>query len=166
MREKVLLLTLAMILLFTNFIYAANNENAKVHKIVPPIVIKKGVYISSRFGYRVHPVTKKWHFHKGVDVAAPIGTYVYAIADGQVTMAKRNGSAGNEIRIKHKNGVESRYMHMQKRTVKVGDKVKAGQLIGTVGDTGNATGPHLHFQLQVGGKAVNPIKLITNSSKK
>jgi len=166
MKEKVLLLTLAMILLVTNFVYAANNENAKVHKIVPPIVIKKGVYISSRFGYRVHPITKKWHFHKGVDVAAPIGTYVYAIADGQVTMAKRNGSAGNEIRIKHANGIESRYFHMHNRTVKVGDKVRAGQLIGTVGDTGRVTGPHLHFELRIGGKSVNPTKLIKGGIKK
>ena len=76
-------------------------------------------------------------------------------------MARKNGSAGNEIRIKHGNGIESRYLHMYQRTVNVGDKVKTGQLIGTVGDTGRVTGPHLHLELKVRGKTVNPVKIMT-----
>lgn len=166
-KRRVIILTLIIILLFSNFAYAAKEKKiVRRPRVVPPIVLKKGVYISSGYGYRVHPITKRWGMHRGVDVAAPVGTRVYAIADGQVTMARRNGSAGNEIRIKHANGIESRYFHMHNRTVKVGDKVRAGQLIGTVGDTGRVTGPHLHFELRIGGKSVNPTKLIKGGIKK
>lgn len=166
-KRRVIILTLIIILLFSNFAYAAKGKKIVGRpRVVPPIVLKKGVYISSGYGYRVHPITKKWSMHRGVDIAAPIGTPIYAITDGQVTMARRNGSAGNEIRIKHGNGIESRYLHIDKRTVKVGDKVRAGQLIGTVGDTGRVTGPHLHFELRIGGKSINPTKLIKGGIKK
>lgn len=147
-------------MLISSSVYASDNKKVKVPKVVPPILPKKGVYVLSPYGYRVHPITKRWTMHRGIDIAAPIGTHVYAISSGEVIMARKNGSAGNEIRIKHGNGIESRYLHIDKRTVKVGDKVRAGQLIGTVGDTGRVTGPHLHFELRIGGKSVNPTKLI------
>lgn len=98
--------------------------------------------------------------HYGVDIAAPQGTLVHAIADGEVIMATGNGSAGNEIRIRHKNGMVTRNLHMSKRTVKKGDKVKRGQVIGTVGSTGRSTGPHLHFEISINGKTINPMSII------
>lgn len=165
-KKRVFIIILFFIVLMSSTVYASDDRSARSPRVVPPIILKKGVYISSKYGYRVHPITKKWSMHRGVDIAAPVGTRVYAIADGQVIMARRNGSAGNEIRIKHANGIESRYLHMHNRTVKVGDKVRAGQLIGTVGDTGRVTGPHLHFELRIGGKSVNPTKLIKGGIKK
>lgn len=165
-KKRVFIIILFFIVLMSSTVYASDDRSARSPRVVPPIILKKGVYISSKYGYRVHPITKKWSMHRGVDIAAPVGTRVYAIADGQVIMARRNGSAGNEIRIKHANGIESRYLHMHNRTVKVGDKVRAGQLIGTVGNTGRSTGPHLHFELRIGGKSVNPTKLIKGGIKK
>ena len=160
-KKNTFIIVLILIMLISSSVYASDNKKVKVPKVVPPILPKKGVYISSPYGYRVHPITKRWTMHRGIDIAAPIGTHVYAISSGEVIMARKNGSAGNEIRIKHGNGIESRYLHMYQRTVNVGDKVKTGQLIGTVGDTGRVTGPHLHLELKVRGKTVNPVKIMT-----
>ena len=133
-----------------------NKEERKRPKIHAPIIIRKGVYISSPYGMRLHPITKIRAMHYGIDIASPKGTYVYAVFDGDVIMAKPNGIAGNEIKIKHKNGIETRYLHMNTRTVNKGDKVIAGQVIGTVGNTGRVTGSHLHLELIINGKNINP----------
>ena len=160
-KKRVFIIILFFIVLMSSTVYASDDRSARSPRVVPPIILKKGVYISSKYGYRVHPITKKWTMHRGIDIVAPIGTHIYAISSGEVIMARKNGSAGNEIRIKHGNGIESRYLHMYQRTVNVGDKVKTGQLIGTVGDTGRVTGPHLHLELKVRGKTVNPVKIMT-----
>ncbi len=114
--------------------------------------------ISSRFGYRVHPILKSRHFHGGVDYAAPTGTPVHAVADGRVTFAARKGPNGKLIKLRHVGGYESFYLHLSRMKVRRGQRVKQGQLIGKVGSTGRSTGPHLDFRLKKRGKYLNPTK--------
>lgn len=113
--------------------------------------------ISSKFGPRKAPTAGASTYHKGVDLAAPTGTPIYASASGTVISAKYSGNAGNMIVINHGNGVVTKYEHCSKMYVKSGQKVSRGQNIGAVGSTGNSTGPHLHYQVEVNGKAVNPM---------
>lgn len=140
------------ILLPTSF---ANASKIGKHLPVRP---QKGVRITSGFGYRIHPITGKKKFHNGIDIGAPIGTHIHTYMNGEVVMARNNGTAGNEVKIKHAGGLETRYLHMDKRAVNVGDKVRAGRIIGTVGATGRVTGPHLHFELRKNNRAINPMK--------
>jgi tape measure domain-containing protein len=95
-------------------------------------------------------------FHDGVDFAAKIGTPIVASGSGRVTMAGWGGMAGNMVKLAHGNGIETLYYHMNSVAARIGEIVKAGQRIGTVGSTGNSTGPHLHFTVRHGGKAVDP----------
>lgn len=156
MKKKILLIILTLLLLLPMSAFATD----VAPKLAVPIAPREGVRITSEYGYRIHPITKKQSFHSGVDIAAPLGTYIYSIAYGKVIMAKPNGLAGNEIRIDHGNGVISRYLHMYQRNVNVGDIVKPGQVIGTVGSTGNSTGYHLHFEMLKNNKSINPINII------
>lgn len=113
--------------------------------------------ISSRYG-----VSSKIRVstHTGLDIAASRGTPIKAIADGTVTFASYSGSYGNLVKIDHGNGVESWYAHASKINVKVGQEIKAGDIIATVGSTGNSTGPHLHLEIRINGNHVNPQKYI------
>lgn len=113
--------------------------------------------ITSRFGKRKAPTAGASTYHKGVDIAAPQGTAIYAAKSGTVTIATYSSSAGNYIMINHGNGLYTAYMHASKLYVKVGDKVSQGQKIAAVGSTGYSTGPHLHFSLIVNGKYVDPL---------
>ena len=121
--------------------------------------------ISSRFGRRFHPILRKWHFHGGVDYAAPTGTLVQAVGDGVVTFTGRAGAAGNMIKIKHRGGYESLYLHLSKIHVKKGQKVTQKKIIGKVGSTGRSTGPHLDFRLKHRGKLLNPLKHVAPRTK-
>lgn len=117
-----------------------------------------GARISSGFGRRTHPVLGYTRMHQGIDFAAPTGTPVYAAADGVVASAKREGGYGLMVRINHANGVQTRYAHLSRfgRTVAAGRRVRQGAIIGHVGSTGMSTGPHLHYEIAVNGRAVNP----------
>ena len=117
-------------------------------------------YVSSAFGYRVHPVTGEWKMHKGVDLVASKGTPIYASRSGYVTIATYHSTAGNYVTINHQDGYSSIYMHMTHDVVSVGEYVKAGELIGYVGSTGRSTGPHLHFGITYNGTYVNPMNYI------
>ena len=117
-------------------------------------------YVSSPFGYRVHPVTGEYKMHKGVDLAASKGTPIYATRSGYVTIATYHSTAGNYVTLNHQDGYTSVYMHMTHDVVSVGEYVKAGQLIGYVGSTGRSTGPHLHFGIAYQGTYVNPMNFI------
>ena len=117
-------------------------------------------YVSSPFGYRVHPVTGKWTMHKGVDLVASKGTPIYASRSGYVTIATYHSTAGNYVTLNHQDGYTSVYMHMTHDVVSVGEYVKAGELIGYVGSTGRSTGPHLHFGITYNGTYVNPMNYI------
>jgi len=114
--------------------------------------------ITSRFGPRRDPVNHKRSFHEGIDFKGQTGDNIYATGAGVVTKAYRNGSYGNFVEIDHKNGYKTTFAHMKKYKVAVGDKVKRGQLIGQIGNTGRSTGPHLHYELLYKGKPINPLK--------
>lgn len=112
--------------------------------------------MTSAYGYRVSPIDGKWKFHPGIDLAAPLGSAVYACKSGKVTAVDYNGTYGNYIIILHDGGMTSVYAHLAKTLVKRGDTVDGGTLIGQVGTTGASTGPHLHFEVRVNGSPTNP----------
>src|SRR5256712_1611673 len=115
-------------------------------------------HISSRFGGRFHPILRRWRTHEGTDYAAGYGTPVRSTADGVVMIAGRNGGYGNLIEIRHANGIRTRYGHLSKfaKGLHVGERVRQEQVIGYVGATGLATGPHLHYEFLVNGRPTNP----------
>lgn len=117
--------------------------------------------ISSYFGYRNAPTAGASSYHKGIDIAASIGTSILATKGGQVVTATYSTSAGNYIAIYHGNGTYSYYMHCSSLSVSIGDKVKKGQIIGKVGSTGISTGPHLHFAIYKNGNYVNPLGYVS-----
>ena len=114
-------------------------------------------YISSNFKpRRFHPVQKRWKAHRGTDYAAKTGTPVVAAGNGRVTRAKYDKYNGNHVFIDHGNGIVTKYLHFSKRKVKKGQRVKQGQVIGNVGSTGLAAGPHLHYEFLLNGVHRNP----------
>lgn len=116
--------------------------------------------ISSPFGERIHPVYGKKSFHKGVDLASPNGTPIYATADGVVAFAGVCNGYGNFIKLNHQNGYKTGYAHMSKMVVKTNDKVKKGDLIGYVGSTGTSTGNHLHYEVYYNDQVTDPAKTL------
>ena len=120
-----------------------------------PIAYK---HVSSKFGYRKHPITKKRSFHAGLDLSAPKGTPIYATADGVVEYAKTKGGYGKYILINHPLGFKTAYAHLSKYAVKMGQYVQKNELIGYVGNTGKSTGPHLHYEILYLHKWLNPSK--------
>ncbi|MEZ5285487.1 MAG: M23 family metallopeptidase [Vicinamibacterales bacterium] len=118
-------------------------------------------WLSSGTGGRADPFTGEADFHPGLDISADRGTPVYATADGVVTQAARNGAYGNLIVIDHQFGVETRYGHLSAFRVQRGQNVKRGDLIGLVGSTGRATGPHLHYEVRVNGRILNPLQFLS-----
>ncbi|MFZ5748538.1 MAG: M23 family metallopeptidase [Pseudomonadota bacterium] len=115
--------------------------------------------ISSPYGVRFHPILRRRVMHKGLDIAAPYGSPIYAANDGVVIMAGRAGGYGNFVKINHGSGFATGYGHMSRIAVRSGARVRKGQLIGYVGSTGRSTGPHLHFETYRNGVAVNPASI-------
>ena len=115
-----------------------------------------GARLSSGYGSRIHPVLGGRRGHKGIDLAAPTGTPIYATADGVVSKAKWFSSYGLYVSIEHGGKLQTRYAHMSRLNVADGQRVKKGDVIGFVGSTGRSTGPHLHYEVRVDGVAVNP----------
>jgi murein DD-endopeptidase MepM/ murein hydrolase activator NlpD len=111
---------------------------------------------SSAFGMRRHPILGYTRMHKGIDIAAPYGSPVYAAADGTVQVAGRSSGYGNLIRLNHGNGFGTGYGHLSRIIVRPGEHVRRGQLIAASGNSGLSTGPHLHFETTQNGVAVNP----------
>ncbi|MDO5716955.1 MAG: peptidoglycan DD-metalloendopeptidase family protein [Tissierellia bacterium] len=116
--------------------------------------------ISSGFGYRLNPFTKRREFHLGIDIPAPMGTPIHAAEGGKVTVAQWMGSYGQIVVVSHGNGVSTAYAHMSKIGCQVGQTVAKGQVIGYIGSTGASTGPHLHFEVRQNGKVTNPVKWV------
>lgn len=112
--------------------------------------------ISSNFGWRKHPVRRRRHLHTGLDLIAPKGTPIYAPTNGVVESRGRTRGYGKVVVIDHGYSWETRYAHLSEIAVKEGQTVKKGDIIGYVGSTGTATGPHLHFEMRYFGNAVNP----------
>ncbi len=119
-------------------------------------------WTTSRFGYRISPFTGRREFHKGFDIANRKGTPIIATANGTVTFTGKKGSYGNIVVIDHGHGMVTRYGHNDKILVKRGDKVKRGDTIALVGNTGRSTGPHVHYEVHLNGIPVNPEKYILN----
>tara|TARA_R110002096_G_scaffold143328_4_gene299318 strand:- start:112831 stop:113574 length:744 start_codon:yes stop_codon:yes gene_type:complete len=112
--------------------------------------------VSSEFGKRIHPVTGAKSFHEGIDLAAAKGTKVAVSGPGVVVRAGQAGAYGNIVVVDHGGGLETRYAHLDSMSVKVGQQVAAGEIVGKVGETGRVTGAHLHFEVRRAGKAIDP----------
>ena len=121
--------------------------------------------ISSNFGERVHPITGEKKFHDGVDIAVPAGTALHSAVKGTVITSLYSNSAGNMITIQTDSGWQVTFMHMDSRAVSAGEQVEQGQYVGTSGNTGNSTGPHLHLQVHDrDGNRINPVFIIPFST--
>jgi murein DD-endopeptidase MepM/ murein hydrolase activator NlpD len=120
--------------------------------------------ISSGFGKRRDPINHRWAFHSGIDFRGEKGDPIHATADGVVLKAFRNGGFGNYVLIDHHNGYTSSYAHLRKYLVHKGDKVKRGQVIGLLGNTGRSTGSHLHYEISLNNKPINPTKFMKVAS--
>jgi murein DD-endopeptidase MepM/ murein hydrolase activator NlpD len=119
--------------------------------------------LTSDYGMRTHPVLGGRRNHKGVDLAAPTGTPIYATADGFVSKAEWFSSYGKYVSIEHGANLQTRFAHMSDIAVKAGSRVKKGDIIGYVGTTGRSTGPHLHYEVRIDGQAVNPVPYMVES---
>lgn len=127
------------------------------------VPVKASYRFTSGFGYRRDPKTGGRRMHAGVDFAGPVGTPLYSTGDGVVTHAGWQSGYGRLVKIKHEFGIETRYAHMSRISVKVGQRVSRGDRIGDMGASGRVTGPHVHYEVRVGGQAVNPMTYIKAS---
>jgi murein DD-endopeptidase MepM/ murein hydrolase activator NlpD len=129
-------------------------------KLLPSMLPVEGGWYSSNFGWRIDPFNGVRAFHEGMDFMAESGTEARAAAAGVVAFADFHSQYGNMIEIDHGNGLITRYAHLSKRLVKIGDVVLSGGTIGQVGRTGRATGPHLHFEVRQNGAPLNPMRFL------
>jgi len=157
-----------------HFIYLNDDEryyDEKGHEVEGFLLARpvRGARISSYFTKRRwHPILHKWKAHLGVDYAARRGTPVVAAGSGRIIYAARMGTYGNLVKIRHADGYETRYAHLKsfRRGIRRGKRVKKGQVIAYVGNTGRSTGPHLHFELRKHGRAINPLRVVQVTTKK
>ncbi len=127
-----------------------------------------GARLSSGYGRRRHPILGYTRMHRGLDFAAPRGTPVYAAGNGTIVRAGRNGAYGKYIRIRHNGRYSTAYAHLNgiRRGLRKGGRVRQGQIIGYVGSTGRSTGPHLHYEILIGNRQVNPFRIKLPSGRK
>lgn len=139
--------------------YSPDGETGKRFLTRRPL--QGGGRLASRYGYRVHPIFKDRRLHSGVDLASPLGTPVYAGGDGVVRRAQWVSGYGRYVELDHVNGYQTAYAHMSRIAdgLKPGDRVKQGQLVGYVGSTGNSTGNHLHYEIRINGRTVDPLSV-------
>ncbi|WP_422344137.1 M23 family metallopeptidase [Parasphingorhabdus sp.] len=119
--------------------------------------------LTSTFGFRSDPFKGRRARHKGIDMAGPVGTPIYATADGIVGRSQWVRGYGNYIEINHGNEIQTRYGHMSRLNVKANARVKSGDLIGFMGSTGRSTGSHLHYEVRIAGEAVNPVPFMQSN---
>ena len=125
---------------------------------IQPVANKDLKRMASGYGYRIHPIYKTRKFHWGMDFSAPRGTPVYATGNGKIEKVKRSRRGyGNQVKINHGFGYKTFYAHLEKYTVRKGQKVKRGDLIGYVGTSGISTAPHLHYEVIKGNRKLNPV---------
>jgi murein DD-endopeptidase MepM/ murein hydrolase activator NlpD len=129
----------------------------------PSMMPVKG-YPSDRYGQRSDPFSGDKEFHPGLDISAPKGTKVVATADGLVVFAGRRPGYGNLVGIEHKFGISTRYGHLDRYTVRAGQRVKRGDIIGFVGSTGRTTGPHLHYEVRFQNQPLNPLRFLQDQA--
>lgn len=137
----------------------ALRENRNILASMPSIWPVTG-FVSSSFGGRTSPFGRGGQFHKGLDISNRMGTPVVAPAEGTVIMAGRDGAYGNSVEIDHGGGIVTKYAHLQRATVKPGQWVRRGEVLGHIGMTGRTTGPHLHYEVRLNGVPVNPMRYI------
>lgn len=128
------------------------------------VVLPVNGTVTSLFGERLHPVYGGESFHSGEDIAAPEGTSVYAALDGTVIDVGTGSKSGNYVKISHEDGIETLYCHLNSTNVTKGVAVRRGDVIGFVGQTGLATGPHLHFEVKINGEKVDPQTLLEGAA--
>ena len=152
---------------FARQLYRVNVARAQVNRYTQALVtvpvrkpINGPVDMSSPFGMRMDPFLGTPAIHTGIDLRGETGDPVHVTANGTVTAAGWHGGYGNMVEVNHGNGLSTRYGHMSKIEVKVGQHVKLGQEIGRIGSTGRSTGPHLHYETRINGKPVNPQKFL------
>jgi len=136
--------------------YTPDGKNLRKTFLRSPLEFSR---ISSGFAMRFHPILHQWRTHKGIDYAAPVGTHVKATADGTVEFAGRENGYGNVVMLRHQGGFSTRYAHLSSitRDLRRGARVHQGDVIGHVGQTGWATGPHLHYEFRVNNEVRNPL---------
>ena len=134
------------------------NNELRTIPAIQPVKPAKNIWVSSTFGFRNDPFTKLKRKHEGIDFVGPPNTEIYATADGKVlnTKISRRGY-GKEIIISHKFGYSTRYAHLNEILVEEGQEIKRGQLIGLMGNTGRSTGTHLHYEVRLNRKQINPV---------
>ena len=148
-------------MIFNN--WAGQGKQEQVKLTIPSRKPVKDCTLTSSYGCRSDPFRGRRANHKGLDMAGPIGTPIYATADGIVGRAQWLGGYGNYIEINHGNGIQTRYGHMSRLNVEPYQRVKKGDLIGYVGSTGRSTGAHLHYEVRIAGEAVNPIPFMQSN---
>ncbi len=131
-------------------------KQQKLLAVTPTIWPADSRKVTSLFGIRKDPFTRRATFHAGIDISGDTGDPIYASADGTVISAEYSSSHGNNVLISHSNGIRTHYSHMSKILAKVGAKVSKGDIIGELGSTGRSTGPHLHYEVIVNGENVDP----------
>jgi murein DD-endopeptidase MepM/ murein hydrolase activator NlpD len=134
-----------------------------IYKATPRGLPVEG-YISSNYGYRMHPISGKKEFHSGIDISTSLGSCVRATADGIVIFSGWSAGNGNLVVIEHGRGLSTVYAHNKKTIVRVGQMVRRGDIIAYAGSTGTSTGPHVHYEVWKYGKHINPDKFIMEAS--
>jgi murein DD-endopeptidase MepM/ murein hydrolase activator NlpD len=130
---------------------------------IPSVQPVEKLAFTSNFGIRSDPFRGTAAMHAGVDIPGPVGTPVYATADGIIDRAERAGGYGNMVEVDHGKGIATRYGHLSKILVTSGEHIHRGQLIALMGSTGRSTGPHLHYEVRIDGHAVNPAPFLTSA---
>ena len=134
---------------------------------IPTIWPLRGVrgYVTQVFGPSIHPFGKYWYLHRGIDLAFGYGIPIMATANGKVVKSDYDANGfGNYVDVQHSYGFKTRYAHMQTVQVTVGQQVSQGDVIGTMGNSGQSTGPHLHYEVMIGTQLVDPVKFLTMSN--
>lgn len=130
---------------------------------IPSVQPVTRLQFTSNFGIRSDPFQGTARMHAGVDIPGPVGTPIFATADGIIAHADRQGGYGNLVEVNHGKGIATRYGHLSKILVADGARVTRGQLIGLMGSTGRSTGSHLHYEVRIDGHAVNPVPFLTTA---
>jgi murein DD-endopeptidase MepM/ murein hydrolase activator NlpD len=139
------------------------NTRAVVRGKIPSIRPTDTGWLSSRFGFRKDPFTEKQTFHRGLDFSVPLGTPVRVTGDGVILAVQQQRGFGRVIKVDHGGGVVTVYAHLDQQLVKKGDKVSRGDVIGKSGSTGRSSAPHLHYEIRVSNRPVNPLAYILDS---
>ena len=134
-------------------------EKTYMQRVIPNGSPLKEVVSRSGYGYRIHPISKRKKFHRGIDLKAKMNTSVFSTADGVVRFvrSRNRGDFGRVVIISHNFGFETVYAHLNKTKVKIGDVIKKNQLIALTGNSGKSTGPHLHYEVKYASKILNPV---------